>query len=277
MKIPFTKMQGAGNDFIVVDEWSEAQMLDRDKPAFVAKACRRHFGVGADGVIFVQKSDKADAKFSFYNPDGSRAEMCGNGIRCFAKYVYEKGLVKKENMNVETLSGVKRLDLSLTNDAVSSVKVDMGVPAVEFLSKEVVFDGMRAVVSSVGMGNPHAVIFVEEVEGLDVLGTGKKLRNNGELFPRGTNVHFVQKTGDNDFRIRTYERGVENETQACGTGICASAVAAALTSLADASRPMTFHARGGDLAIELKTDFANTKRVYMTGPAEEVFTGEIHW
>jgi len=275
MKIPFTKMQGAGNDFVIVDEFSQVWIPERDKPAFVARAARRHFGIGADGVIFVQKSEKADARFAFYNPDGSRAEMCGNGIRCFAKYLYEKDLVKKDKISVETLSGVKTVDLFLTDGIVSSVKVDMGVPAVEFLAKEIMLGGFPENVSSVGMGNPHAIVFVSDVDGIDVVSKGRKLRNYLELFPRGANVHFVQKVADNDFRIRTYERGVEDETQACGTGICASAVAAALNNLADTNKPITFHAKGGDLLIELKSDFANTKRVYMTGPAEEVYTGEI--
>jgi len=274
-KVFFTKMHGVGNDFIVVDEFDQVLVSDRDKPAFVSKYAKRHFGVGADGVIFVQKSDKADAKFTFYNPDGSKAEMCGNGIRCFAKYVYERDLVKKEKMSVETLAGVKTLDLFLEDGLVSTVKVDMGVPGVEFIGERIDINGFSGKVTSISTGNPHAIVFVEDVDKVDVPGIGRKIRNYAKLFPKGTNVHFVQKTKDNEFRIRTYERGVEEETPACGTGICASAVAASLSNLADANKPLIFHAAGGDLTIELKPDFANTKRAFMTGPAEEVFRGEI--
>lgn len=275
MKVPFVKMHGAGNDFIVIDEFSGLLVPERDKPAFVAKYCRRHYGVGADGVIFVQKSQSADARFVFYNPDGSRAEMCGNGIRCFAKYVYDRGLVKKQNMSVDTTTGVKNVEVFLTDGRVSSARVDMGVPGIEFSAKDVEVSGLINRITSISMGNPHAVVFVDDVDEVDVVAVGRRLRNYNELFPRGTNVHFVQKTKDNDFRIRTYERGVEDETLACGTGICASAVAAVLNDLADGSKPLVFHARGGKLVIDLKNDFANTKRVYMTGPAEEVFSGEV--
>lgn len=275
MKVPFVKMHGAGNDFIVIDEFSGQLVAERDKPAFIAKYCRRHYGVGADGVIFVQKSASADARFVFYNPDGSRAEMCGNGIRCFAKYIYDRGLVKKQNMSVDTTAGVKNVEVFLTDGRVSSAKVDMGVPGIEFTAKEIEVSGIINKITSISMGNPHAIVFVDDVDEVDVVAVGRRLRNQNELFPRGTNVHFVQKTKDNDFRIRTYERGVEDETLACGTGICASAVAAVLDELADGSRPIVFHARGGKLVIDLKNDFANTKRVYMTGPAEEVFSGEL--
>ncbi len=274
-KVFFTKMHGAGNDFIVVDEFDSVVVSERDKPAFVAKYAKRHFGVGADGVFFVQKSDKADARFAFYNPDGSKAEMCGNGIRCFAKYVYERGLVKKEKMNVETLAGIKTLDLFIEDGIVSSVKVDMGVPGVEFLSEKITVDNFTGKVSSISTGNPHAIIFVEDVDKVDVYNTGRSIRNYKKMFPKGANVHFVQVMKNNEYRIRTYERGVEEETPACGTGICASAVAASLNDLADANKPLIFHAVGGDISIDLKPDFANTKRVYMTGPAAEVFSGEI--
>jgi len=135
LKVPFVKMHGAGNDFIVIDEYSGQLISERDKPAFVARYCRRHFGVGADGMIFVQKSPSADARFVFYNPDGSRAELCGNGIRCFAKYVYERGLVKKQNMNIETSAGMKNVEVFLSDGKVSSAKVDMGVPGIRVHSK----------------------------------------------------------------------------------------------------------------------------------------------
>ncbi|MBN2251393.1 MAG: diaminopimelate epimerase [Candidatus Altiarchaeota archaeon] len=275
MAIPFTKMHGAGNDFIVVDEFNGVLVYEDDKPVFVARYARRHLGVGADGVIFVQPSDKADAKFVFYNPDGSKAEMCGNGIRCFAKYLYERGLVVKEEMEIETFSGIKTLKLHLSDGKVDAVSVDMGVPAIEFVSKYYEINGSKYTITSISTGNPHAIIFVKDVDSVDVRARGREVRNFLEAFPNGANVHFVQKMRDNGFLIRTYERGVEDETLACGTGICASAVAASLNDLAEASKPLIFHAAGGDLTIELKLDFASVKRVFMTGPAEEVYTGVI--
>lgn len=275
MKIEFTKMQGAGNDFIVIDEFEKELVPEVDKPSFVARVSDRHFGVGCDGVIFIQKSEKNDAKFLFYNPDGTKAEMCGNGIRCFAKYVYEKDLAKKDKIAVETLSGVKNIELVIDDGKVKRVTVDMGMPTIEFEAKDVVIEGSMYSITSIGMGNPHAIIFVEDVDKVDVRSTGKKVRNHREEFPRGVNVHFVQRTGDNEFKIRTYERGVEDETLACGTGICASAVAAVKNKHADLNKPLVFHARGGDISIDLEVEFMNMMRVHMTGGAEEVFTGTV--
>lgn len=280
MKIPFTKMHGTGNDFIVIDEFQKILVPERDKPKFVARISQRHFGIGSDGVIFIQKSDKYDAKFSFYNPDGTRAEMCGNGMRCFAKYLYKKGLIRKEKIQVETTAGLVVPEILLEEGRVTKVRVDMGMPRVEFIAKEVEIDGYPYKITSVNMGNPHAILFFDNIDEVDVLGMGKKVRHH-KLFPRGTNVHFVQKIGENEFKIRTYERGVEGETLACGTGICASAVATVVNNYANEKKPLTFHAKGGDLIIELEIVNKNInknikiERVFMTGPAEEVFTGEI--
>ncbi|MEA3255264.1 MAG: diaminopimelate epimerase [Candidatus Altiarchaeota archaeon] len=274
MKIPFTKMHGTGNDFILIDEFQKILVPEGDKPGFVARISRRHYGVGSDGVIFIQKSGRYDAKFLFYNPDGSRAEMCGNGMMCFAKYLYEKGLVRKKVIRVETLAGLVVSEILLEEWEVRRVKVDMGTPQVEFVDREVEIKG-RYRITSVNIGNPHAVLFFKEVDEVDVGDIGKKVRHYKKLFPQGTNVHFIQKNRGNEFKIRTYERGVEKETLACGTGVSASAVAAVINNLADARKPLRFHARGGDLITELEIEKGDVKKVFLTGPADEVFTGEV--
>ncbi len=288
MPVKFTKMHGAGNDFIVVDEWPGEALPEGMKRDFVRMACDRHFGIGSDGLIFVQKSKAEDVSFVFYNPDGSRAEMCGNGIRCLAKYAFERGLVRRRRMSVETLAGAKTLELTVVGDAVAEVTVDMGRPQVrrgeaqvagnpqeKFVSQKVAIDGGEYVITAVGMGNPHAVIFHGNVGSIEVREVGSKVRRHTTLFPNGTNVHFVEKAGDNVFRVRTYERGVEDETLACGTGICASAVAAVLNGMADMSRPLLFHARGGDVKVRLEGTPDDIRKAYLIGGAEEVFTGEI--
>jgi diaminopimelate epimerase len=274
MLVDFVKVHGAGNDFILVDEWDGVVVPDSRKKVFVSKCCDRHFGIGADGVIFVQKSKAQDAGFVFYNPDGSRAEMCGNGIRCFAKYVYEKGLVRKPVITVDTLAGAKTIKLKIKNGVVDSVTVDMGVSSVKFIDKEILVGKKKFRLTSVDMGNPHAVIFVNDVSAVDVRGIGRLIRNEKKLFPKGVNVHFVEKVKENEFRIRAYERGVEDETLACGTGICASAVAAATNNLADSNKPVLFHALGGDVSVEFKS-VGKGLRVFMSGGAALVFKGSV--
>ena len=290
MKVSFTKMQGSGNDFILVDEWEQDAVPEEMKQAFVALVSDRHTGVGSDGVIFVRKSSSADAKFVFYNPDGSLAEMCGNGIRCFAKYLYERRYVTKTEFSAETLAGAKKLTLTLYNDAVEQVRVCMGAPQVKrgeaqvagnpddsFVDQELVVDGVSYRVTSVGMGNPHAVLFVGDVDVVDVGKVGRKIRGLRKVFPHGVNVHFVGEAGKNEFKIRTYERGVEAETLACGTGICASAVAAVIAGKADPKKAVKFHARGGDLSVEFDVEDTTITNVYLIGPALEVFTGELEY
>ena len=290
MKVPFVKMHGASNDFIVVDEWKSEAVPEAEKRDFVVKVSGRHTGVGSDGVIFVHKSERADAKFVFYNPDGSLAEMCGNGIRCFAKYVYESQYVTKTDVRVETLAGLKRLFLTLADDKVDHVRVDMGGPQLlrgeigilgnpkeTFVRREVSVDGSSYVLTCVGIGNPHAILFVEDLDKQDIVSLGRKIRNMKELFPRGINVHFVRNEGKNRFRIRSYERGVEDETLACGTGVCASAVAAVLNELADPRRVIRFYTRGGELNVELGMEENRIVKVFLVGPAVEVFRGEIEF
>jgi len=288
MKVRFTKMHGSGNDFIIVNEFDNILIPIERKKDFVSKISDRHFGVGSDGVIFVQKSGRCDAKFSFYNPDGTEAEMCGNGIRCFARYVYEKGIVRKKIIDVETLAGVIRPELVIEKEKVKEVRVDMGCPGLKrgeipltgdpdanFIDQEVKINGHIYRITAVGMGNPHAVLFCDDIEKIDVRGIGSRIRYYTELFPNGTNVHFVQKVEDNEFKIRTYERGVEDETLACGTGICASAVATVLNKLANIKEVVKFHARGGDLKVKFDADNGKISRVYLIGDAVFVFEGEI--
>lgn len=276
MDIRFTKMHGAGNDFIIIDEFQKILIPEKRKSEFSAKISDRHFGIGSDGVIFIQKSKTEDAKMLFYNPDGSRAEVCGNGIRCFAKYLYDRKIVSKKNdkkkIRVETsLGGVISEILN------GKIRADMGIPTTKFINKTVKINGNSYGITSINMGNPHAVIFLNNIEKIDVRTIGSSIRNFCEFSKNGTNVHFVQKIGNNRFKIRSYERGVENETLACGSGICASGVAAFVNKLADGRKKIKFHAKGGDLIIELETENERIKKVYMTGPAEEVFTGEIEF
>ena len=234
----------------------------------------------------MRKSSTADARFHFFNPDGTVAEMCGNGIRCFAKYLHDRGLVRKREMRIETLAGVKVVSLRIAGGAAVEATVGMGAPQVRrgeaqvsgdpggvMVNEKLVFGGLSYGVTAVGMGNPHAVVFVDDVDAVDVPSVGRIIRSSKTVFPNGVNVHFVQSSGVNEFRIRTYERGVEGETLACGTGICASAVAAVLNGRADAAKPLMFHARGGDIKIALEMEGHAVKAVYLTGPAETVFEG----
>lgn len=290
MKIPFTKMQAAGNDFVLIDEFEGVLIPDREKSEFVLNVSDRHFGIGSDGVIFIQKSGVYDVKFSFYNPDGAQAEMCGNGIRCLAKYVYDRGISRKGRIDVETLKGAVTAEPLVESGTVREVRVDMGAPYLKradipvsgkpddgFVDQRVEIDEDLYMITAVGMGNPHAIIFSENLEDIDVVGIGRSIRNYTDLFPNGTNVHFVQNTGDNEFRIRSYERGVEDETLACGTGICASAVAAVLNDIADRNSAIEFHALGGSLKVEFEMENEKIGRIFMTGPAETVFWGEIEY
>jgi len=288
MEIRFTKMHGTGNDFVLVDEWKQELVPHEMKEDFVRRACARHFGIGSDGAIFVQKSDVADMNFVFFNPDGSRAEMCGNGIRCLAKYAFEHGLVDKRIIEVETLAGIKTIRLNVIEDAVVEVKVDMGGPQIArgeaqvagdpddtLIDEKVMIHGFEYNITSVGMGNPHAILFYDDLAELDVKNMGARIRRYTPLFPNGVNVHFMEGLRENEFRIRTYERGVEDETLACGTGICASAVSAVLTGRADMKKPLLFETMGGQIKVELEGKPDDIRRVFLIGPAEEVFTGHM--
>jgi len=277
--VQFTKMHGIGNDFVVF-ECLKSEIAEETLPELARRLCDRRFGVGADGLILVLPSRVAHLRMRMFNPDGSEAEMCGNGIRCFAKYVYDRQHVNSTQMNVETLAGVKPLKLSTQGGKVTSVTVDMGVPGLAPEEIPVRVDGVESVVgyplrvagrklefTAVSMGNPHAVIFLDNVSSFPVEKVGPEIENH-KLFPRRTNVQFVQVVNSREIIVRTWERGA-GITLACGTGACASVVAGALNKLT--SREVLVHLPGGDLQVEWLGD----GRVLMTGPATEVFVGEI--
>jgi diaminopimelate epimerase len=275
--ITFTKMHGTGNDYIYIDN-RDNRIKKPDKLA--QEMSDRHYGVGGDGLILIMKSAKSDFMMRMFNADGSEAEMCGNGIRCFAKYVFDRGLTDKKNLAIETLAGVKLLKLTVRNKKVTSVMVDMGEPILRrdkipmlgqagMVVSEVLQlpDGAAFEITSLSMGNPHTVIFVEDVERFPVEKYGPIIENH-DFFPQRTNVEFVQIINRGELIQRTWERG-SGETMACGTGASAVTVASIITKQAD--RVLTIHLRGGDLKTEWREE---TNHVYMTGPAVEVFQGQ---
>ena len=279
----FTKMHGIGNDFILVDALGE-NAYETNAYDISKKVNHRKFGVGGDGLVLVLPSKLAAFKMRMFNPDGSEAEMCGNGIRCFAKYVHDKFLTPDVNIKVETLAGVKELKMSLKDGKkegkVDSVRVDMGEPALKRSSipmrgdeaEQVVGETLKAEgekfeITCVNMGNPHVVIFGDNISSVPVPKLGASIENH-KSFPKRTNVHFVQIVNSSEIIIRTWERGA-GETLACGTGACACVVASVLNG--KTSRNVLVHLPGGDLRVE----WAGNNRVLMTGPAEEVFEGEI--
>ena len=274
----FTKMHGIGNDYIYVNCFEEE--IPADPAALSRRLSDRHFGIGSDGLILIRPTENGDAMMDLYNADGSRATMCGNGIRCVGRYVYERGIAKKEILRIDTLSGVKTLRLDVANGTVQSIEVDMGEPVLEPASIPVLLPGERAVsvpvemgddvfsVTCVSMGNPHCVLFVEDVDALDLEELGPRFEWN-PLFPQGVNTEFIQPLPDGSLKMRVWERG-SGETWACGTGACASVVAACLCGKAE--RQSVVHLRGGDLSIHWREEDGH---VMMRGPAAFVFDGEI--
>jgi diaminopimelate epimerase len=265
----FTKMHGNGNDFLLIDEFHKILVPEDKKAVFSRWLCNRNFAVGADGVIFVQPSEIADAKFRFFNPDGSEAKMCGNGIRCFSRYVVEEGYAGKR-LRAETLAGIKELEVHF--DGKWWVKVDMGRPefdAEKIPAKKDVwgedfqFEGRNFRLYAVNTGVPHVVTFADSLD-LDVVSIGRKIRSL-EVFPEGTNVNFAKFDGSR-FYVRTYERGVENETLSCGTGSVAVVAVAKRLGITDKAEVVT---KGGILKIEIR------ETAFMTGPATRVFEGEL--
>lgn len=273
----FTKVHGLGNDFILVDCYEEK--IDISKaPDLAVKMCDRCFGVGADGLVLLVPSDQADIRMRIFNSDGSEAEMCGNAIRCVAKYMYERNTIKKEKIRVETLAGIIIPELIIENGMVESVRVDMGEPRLErseipmlgragqVVGEPLAVGGLNFNVTAVSMGNPHCVIFVPEADSVPLRDIGPRIEKHN-AFPRKTNVEFVQVLDRDVVIMKVWERGA-GETMACGTGACATAVACALNGLT--GRKVTVRLKGGDLFIE----WAQDNHVYMTGPAAEVFTGD---
>ncbi len=275
----FTKMHGCGNDYIYVDGTKEI-LTPQEKPEVVRCLSDRHFGIGGDGVIFINPSREADFEMEMYNMDGSRAEMCGNGIRCVAKFVYDKGLTDKTSISVISCGKIKYLTLSIENGKVSTVRVNMGSPTLkakdipvisdkeEVIGDEIEVAGETYKMTCVSMGNPHAVVFVDEVAGLPLEKIGPLFENHVR-FPKRVNTEFVKVLDENTVEMRVWERGT-GETLACGTGACATVVACVLNGLT--KEQVTVKLLGGNLQIQWDRE---SNLVYMTGPATTVFEGEI--
>ena len=275
----FTKMHGIGNDYVYVNCFKE---VVKD-PAAVAKfVSDRHFGIGADGLILIKPSDIADCEMDMYNLDGSQGAMCGNGIRCVAKYVFDYGIVNKTSISIATRSGIKYLDLSVKDGRVSMVKVNMGSPILtasqipvvsskeEVIDEPLEVDGTTYRITAVSMGNPHAIVYMDDVDSLEIDKIGPAFENH-IAFPDRVNTEFVKVIDPHTVQMRVWERG-SGETLACGTGACAVAVASILNGLTDGSRPVTVKLLGGKLQIFWDRQ---ENLVYMTGPASTVFDGEI--
>ncbi len=284
----FTKMHGCGNDYIYVDG-SKEKVREKDKPELVRRLSDRHFGIGGDGVIFINPSEEADFEMEMYNMDGTRAEMCGNGIRCVAKFVYDKGLTDKTSISIVSCGKVKHLELSVEDGKVSAIKVNMGQPILKaeeipvtienndgfmikddgaVISAPIEVGGQNYKMTSVSMGNPHAVVFVDDVSSLELEKIGPLFENHA-CFPRRINTEFVKVLDRENIEMRVWERGT-GETLACGTGACASVVASVLNGLTQ--EQVTVKLLGGNLQIRWDRE---EDLVYMTGPAATVFEGEI--
>ncbi len=273
----FTKMHGIGNDYVYVETFTQPAPPDPQRLAVTISD--RHFGVGSDGLILIMPSDVADARMRMFNADGSEGEMCGNGVRCVAKYLYDHGLAPKERVRVETGRGILSLDLEIAGGKVRRVRVDMGAPILKAAEIPALLVGEPPIdapievedrllaATAVSMGNPHAVIFVEDIEHFPLEILGPTLERH-PLFPRRVNVHIVDLIGPGEVRMRTWERG-SGVTLACGTGACAVCVAGVLTNRT--ARRILAHLPGGDLELEWPD---RQSSVFMTGPATEVFNGE---
>lgn len=274
----FTKMQGIGNDYVYVNCFEEKV---EDPSALAIQVSDRHFGIGSDGLILICPSEVADCEMAMYNADGSRGEMCGNGVRCVGKYMYDYGLTDKTEITVETLAGIKTLQLFVENGKVAKVRVDMGSPILTPAEIPVVAEGDKAVdepilvdgkeyhMTCVSMGNPHCVVFMDDVENFEIEKTGPLFENYKD-FPKRINTEFVKVIDEHTLQMRVWERG-SGETLACGTGACATAVAAVLNGHCHGE--ILIHLLGGDLKIEWDKE---TNHVFMTGPAAISFEGEIN-
>lgn len=258
----FTKMHGLGNDYL----YFFGEVPD-DVVELTKKLSDRHFGVGSDGTVFITKSDKADFGMRIFNADGSEAMMCGNGVRCVGKFVYDKGLTDKTSLKIETRSGIRTLELQICNGKAIGASVDMGISVISD-EMELTIDGETVNLTPISMGNPHAVIFVDDINNAPLSTLGKKIEKH-QAFPDGVNVEFIEVLGKNKLRMRVWERG-SGITMACGTGACASAVAAVNKGFCDFSTPITVTLDGGDLTITVEPDL----HVTMTGPATNVCDGE---
>lgn len=273
----FTKMHGLGNDYVYVNCFAE---YIREPERLARAVSDRHFGVGSDGLILIGPSGKADFRMEIYNADGSRAEMCGNGIRCLAKYVYERGMTEKQELQVETAAGIRRLWLQVSGNVVEQVTVDMGYPILQADKIPIISEHSRVIqeritvhqteyrITGVSMGNPHAVVYVKRVKGIDLNRMGPEFEYHGR-FPKRVNVEFAEVVDRHSIRVRVWERGA-GETLACGTGACAAVVASVLNDLTE--RQVSVQLEGGELTVVWDEDDG---KVYMTGPAVTVYDGEI--
>ena len=273
----FTKMHGAGNDYIYVNCFDEA--VPRDAPQVARQISHRRFGVGADGLILIRPSEIADARMQMFNTDGSEAEMCGNGIRCVAKYIYDYGIARRDTLRIETGRGILTLNVETQDGKVSRVRVDMGEPILDppkiptrlpgtpVVNRKLSVNGDTFSVTSVSMGNPHCIVYVDKATDDLVLKSGPQIEQH-ELFPARVNVEFVEVLSPREVRQRTWERG-SGETWACGTGASAVCVAGVLTGRTE--RKLLIHLLGGDLELEWNNA---DNHVYKTGPAVEIFSGD---
>lgn len=272
----FTKMHGLGNDYVYVNLFREKV---GDPPSLAQKVSDRHFGIGSDGLILIGPSERADARMRMFNADGSESEMCGNGVRCVAKFVHDHGIAAKDRVTIETGRGVLTLDLDVVNGKAEHVRVNMGAPILASseipttlpgdppIDVPILVDGREYRVTAASMGNPHVVIYVDDVECLPLEQIGPKFENH-PAFPRRVNAHFVQVIGPGEVVMRTWERG-SGITLACGTGACSVCVAGVLTGRT--GQKLLAHLPGGDLELEWA---GPGESVFMTGPATEVFSGE---
>lgn len=286
----FTKMHGLGNDFVMLDCISNPAPPEEVLSDLSEKVCDRHFGIGGDGLILILEDDEADYRMRMFNPDGSESEMCGNGIRCFGKYLFDAGMIEAKAISVATMQGLQHIEIVPGQQRGANplqVRVDMGAPRLlrsqipmaphegnggdsRVINEGLEVNGETYYITAVSMGNPHVVIFVDDVESVPLKEIGLEIEHH-EAFPQRTNVHFVQEMGRGKFWVRHWERGA-GDTLACGTGACASIVAAALNGkLPSDNRKGLAHLPGGDLSIE----WAGNDKVFMTGPAMTVFTGTL--
>ena len=276
--INFTKMHGIGNDYVYIND---TESIIKNPNELSKKISDRHFGIGSDGLILIRNSDIADFKMSMFNADGTEAQMCGNGIRCVAKYVYDNKLTNKKSLKIETLAGIKTLELNVQDGQVFEVTVDMGEPILEprkipvnsnlkeFINQEIKVNDTNYFATCVSMGNPHTIIFVKDVDDFRVCEIGKEIENNKELFPQKTNVEFIEVLDAHNLRMRVWERG-SGETLACGTGACASLVAGHLNNLCKSQAFV--YLKGGILNIKWDK---KTNHVFLTGGATKVFDGNF--
>ena len=271
----FWKMHGLGNDYIVIDNRT-IRMNSAKTAGLALKLCERRYSVGADGLLLVETSTLADVKMRIFNIDGSEAEMCGNGIRCFAKYCFENNIVNKKEMTVETLAGTKKIWLTVKRNKVNYVKVDMGSPTLErskipmigagkCINQDLQVNNKQYKATCLSLGNPHCVIFVDGLDDFPVQNIGSEIENN-PLFPKRTNVEFAQVFNKNETRVRVWERGC-GETLACGTGACATVVAGSL--LGKTGNKVRVHLPGGDLEVEY------AEHLFLSGQVESVYEGKL--